>query len=273
MSKYLFYLLFTFTVTVQLPGQALQHKPKQLFLSPAISIGIPTIINPSNYGYSQPGLDFTFGGQLGIMIGWDYYLKQSFKTGIQLSKWGQHFSGVFTIEGTESNTYVLSKKKVNNYYLQIPLSYKQVFGRKRGYDHEVFSPYVFGSVTIGYLFYSNVSFFREQEDGSLQEQSLVDFVTEGNGWNNNEEEIIELGNPEKDKELFSPFDINLDAGGGFQFFVTRMTSIFAEAHLTTGILDINAGKWRLRNNRNVYKSSHNLYVGINLGANLYLYRN
>ena len=263
MKLKIFLLTFVFCLGISgLSGQALEHKPNQLFISPVLSLGTPFILNQTNYGFSELKYELTFGGQFGIMVGWDQYLKNSLKTGIMISNWGQNYHDVLWYG-------FAAEKKINNYYLQIPGTYKHVFGRKRGYDHEVFNPYVFGSVLISYLLYSDVKMLEEQEDGSFLEVTLIDFVTD-NSWNLNSDEIIAQGNPEKDKHLFSPFDVNIDIGGGFQYFVTRLISVFAEGHVTGGILDINAGKWRFRDRNNVYRGSHNFYIGINIGANFYL---
>jgi len=264
MLKYTLIFFLFFFVSIQISAQALEHKPKQMFISPEISLGTPFIINQNNYGYTEMGNDLTFGYQIGVMLGWDYFLKKSMKTGLLLSKWGQHYSEVINDKST--------KKKVNNFYLQIPITYKHVFGRKRGYDHEVYSPYVLGGMTVGWLFYSNVEYSREQEGGSFQEESLVDFVTEG-GWNLNTEEIIAQGNPKKDKNLFSPLDINIHVGAGYLYFITRRISLFAEAQISTSLLDINAGDWRFRDENNVYRASYNLYPALKFGANIYLYKN
>lgn len=264
LRSFIVFVFCLFTLS-GIKGQALEHKPKQPFLSPFVSMGIPTIINQNNYGYSEPGYSLTFGWQTGVMVGWDYFLKQSYKTGIILSKWGQHYS--------DELDHYQTKKIVDNYYVQVPFSYKHVFGRKRGYDNEVFSPYVFGTAMIGYLFHSRVDFLVEQDNGEFQDMSLVDFVTRDEAWNENTEELLAQGNPEKDRYLFSPIDINLEIGGGYQFFITRRISLFAESQVAMGLGDLNAAKWRYKNNQNVYKSSHNLYVGIRIGANIYLFKN
>lgn len=263
MQKVLVIILIMFG-SMALSAQALQHKPGQLFLSPEISFGPSFIINQNNYGYSEMKYLFTPGAQYGAMIGWDNYLKTSFKTGIIISQWGQRYDEV--VEGRAIS------KKVRINYIQIPATYKYVFGRKRGYDHEVFSPYVFGSARIGYPFHANVEFFREQGDGTMAEEDLVSFVTEG-GYNINADEIESMGNPEKDRHLFSWLDINVELGGGYQYFITRTISLFAEVHFVSSILDINAGEWRFRNNKNSYTGSYNFYGGLKVGANFYLYKN
>jgi len=263
MQKNILVFLFLILSANVAIAQALQHKPNQLFLSPEISFGTPFILNQNNYGYHELSTSLTPGWQFGAIVGLDFFLKQSYKTGIIVSKWGQHYSD--EIDGKKVS------KKVNLYYLQIPVSYKHVFGRKRGYDHEVFSPYVFGSVRIGYPFYAQVDYFRENESGTLTEEDLVSFVTEGD-LNINEDEIELLGNPTKDRHLFSWLDINLEAGGGYQYFVTRTISLFAEVHVVAGILDNNAGEWRFRNDQEKYAGSYNLYPGLKIGANFYLYK-
>lgn len=264
MKKYLIISLFILLGTIAVDAQALQHKPRQMFLSPELSFGTSFIVNQNNYGYSEMAYQLTYGGQYGAIIGWDNYLQQAIKTGIIVSQWGQHYNEV--VEGKNI------AKSIRLYYVQIPFTYKYVFGRKRGYDHEVYSPYVFGSARIGYPFTANVTFLRENENGSMIEEDLVTFVTTG-GYNLNEEQIALLGNPEKDRHLFSWLDIDVEVGGGYQYFITRTISLFAEAHIVYGILDINASEWRFRNNHNSYAASHNLYTGIKIGANFYLYKN
>ena len=264
MNRSFLTVLVLLTSSFILNAQALEHKPKQWFISPEISLGTSVILNQNNYGYSELGYRATFGGQLGVMVGWDYYLKQSVKTGILVTMWGQNYSdllGQYRVE-----------KHVQNYYLQLPFAYKYVFGSKRGYDNEVFSPYVFGSVRIGYLVYSNVDFFRGQDNGTLVEQDLVNFVSTSD-WNENLDEILAMGNPSPDRELFNPMDIDLEVGGGYQFFITRRASLFAEVHFVSGILDINAASWRFRSNKGTYKASYNLYGGLKIGANIYLFKN
>lgn len=256
-------ILFLF-LTIRLGAQALEHKPRQWFISPEISLGMPAILNQNNYGYSEMKYSPTFGGQIGVLVGWDYYLKYSYKTGILISQWGQDYVDVL------SNRK--AKKNIRNYYVQVPFSYKYVFGSKRGYDHEVFSPYVFGSVRIGYLFYSDVGFFRQNESGEYIEEDLITFISIS-GWNKNLDEIEAMGNPETDRELFSPIDFTLEVGGGYQYFITRRASLFAEVHLSSGILDVNARDWRFRSNKNTYTASYNLYGGVKFGANIYLFKN
>jgi hypothetical protein len=265
MQKYLLNFLLLFLSAGPLSAQALQHKPNQLFVSPEFSLGNAVIINQNNYGYSEMKYLLTPGWQAGALVGWDSYLQQSLKTGILVSKWGQHYRDVL-LSGDRV------EKDVNIYYVQIPATFKYVFGRKRGYDHEVFSPYVFGSVRLGYPFYADVRYYREDDSGILQEEDLVYFVTKGE-WNLNTEVIRALGNPEKDRQLFSWLDVELEAGGGYQYFVTRLIGLFAEVHAVYGLLDINAGEWRLRDVNGKYSGSHNFYAGLKIGANFYLYKN
>jgi len=252
-----------FLVISSLNAQALQLKPKQLFISPVFSVGTSLILNQNNYGFSDLAYKLKVSGTMGVLVGWDYYLKQSYTTGILISKWGQNYDDIL------SRIHV--QKKVSNTYIQIPFQYKHVFGRKRGYDHEVFSPYVYGIAQIGYLLTSNVEWIRATEEGSdiLVEIGLIDFVTYRD-WNANADEIIAQGEPEKDKHFFSPIDINLGGGAGFQYFITRKIMLFTDINIMMGINDMNAKEWRFKDKKNAYRASYNINGGLRLGANFYL---
>jgi len=243
-------------------AQGLEFNYKQFYLSPLMSFGSPAIVRQNNYGYSSLAYLATPGFQTGIYFGRDRNMKRSFKTGVILSFWGQHYRDTFSGKRVE--------KTINNRYVQIPLIYKYVLNRKIRDDYHIGLTYLQGGLLIGYLVGSSVQYFREANPGLMVEETVVDFVTNG-GWNQNTEAILSMGNPEHSRDLFSPLDINLEIAYGYQKFISRRTAIWVEVHGVFGLTDINASLWRLKNNYGNYFGSYNVYPGIKAGANIYLF--
>jgi len=262
MFRYWLTVLIFFMIVFQSGAQGLEFNYKQIYLSPFASFGSPAIIRQNNYGYSTMAYQATPGFQTGVYFGRDRNVKRSFKTGVILSFWGQYYRDTFSGKKVE--------KTINNRYLQIPLIYKYVLNRKIRDDYHIGLTYLQGGLMIGYLVGSSVQYFREANPGLMVEETVVDFVTNG-GWNQNTEAILSMGDPDHSRDLFSPFDINVEISYGYQKFISRRTAIWVEVHGVLGLTDINASSWRLKNNYGAYFGSFNAYPGIKVGANIYLF--
>ncbi len=258
-------LICSLILLLSLPthAQQLEDNYKSFFLAPFASVGNATIIRQNNYGYSTLAYEATPGFQAGFYYGIDRrYLRGSFKTGLIFSFWGQHYGDVLSGKQVE--------KTVRNQYLQVPLLFKIILNQKPGDDFRVSLQYIQGGVMMGYLIGSDVRFYRETHYGQMVEESLTDFVTFGR-WNENTDALLAAGDPAKDRELFRPFDINLEMAYGYQKFLGRRTAVWVEIHGVIGLTDINAEDWRYPGNTGKYNGSFNFYPGIKTGFNIYLY--
>lgn len=264
MKRYCFLIcLLVFFLTPVSHAQQLEDNYKSFVLAPFISVGNATIIRQNNYGYSTLAYALTSGFQAGFYCGIDRrYLRGSFKSGLIFSSWGQDYRDVLSGKQVE--------KTIRIQYLQLPLLYKIIFDQKPGDDFRVSLSYIQGGLIMGYLIGADVRFYRETHLGHMVEESLTDFVTHGR-WNKNTDALLAAGDPESDRELFRPFDINVEIVYGYQKFISRRTAIWVEVHGVFGITDINAPSWRLKNNYGTYFGSFNAYPGIKTGANIYLF--
>lgn len=235
----------------------LQYKTHQLFISPTASFGLPMIINQNNYGFGEMAYMVKVGGQYGIQVGYDNYLKSSYKIGLLYCQFGQSYSDILLQEPHE--------KKVSLNYFCVPFTYKYVFGDTKGFDYEKIYKYVFTGLQIGYLYNAKVDWIR-----SGSNVGFWDFISYQNV-NQNISEIQEIGIPQNDKDFYSKFDIFLLGGFGFQYFINTNFAIFTEGVVNLGLRDINDPQWRFRNKKNKYSSSNNFYGGLTLGFTYYTY--
>jgi len=250
-------LLFFISVARCSFGQ-LQYKTNKLYLSPFASIGATAILNQNNFGYGEMAYKFKLGKQAGILLGEDNYLKTSFRFGVIYSEIGQKYSDILL--------EIPHEKEITLTYIQVPVAYKYVFGNTKNYDYKEVFKYVFGGVQFGYLIDADIVWKR---DG--KEVDFYDFVSYGpyEQDNKNLEAIRENGNVSSDLEFFSRIDFSLIGGGGLQYFISRRIMVFTEIIGNVGVRDINAPRWRFRNNKREYNSSLNLFAGIRLGITYY----
>ncbi|MEZ4907318.1 MAG: outer membrane beta-barrel protein [Saprospiraceae bacterium] len=254
--KIKFYTSFILVMILIFPGKSqMQYKTDQLYISPVLNIGLPMIVNQNNYGFSEMAYKLKFGGQAGLFLGYDNYLKYSFRLGLLVSQFGQSYS--------DNLLGVPHDKKVNLSYIHIPIVFKYVFGDTKGFDFDVLYKYVFGGFQLGYLYDAKVDWYRNNT-----ETDFWDFVSY-EGINPNLDDIEKIGVPENDKDFFSKMDFMLVGGMGLQYFVSRKISVFGELTANIGLRDINDPTWRFRNNKNEYSGSTNLYGGLGIGVNYY----
>lgn len=204
-------LKYCFTILLSLvffqSYSQLQYKTGQLYISPVINIGAPAIINQNNFGFSEMAYNVKVGGHAGLLLGYDNYLKTSFRFGVLYSQVGQAYSDVLL--GSPH------KKNISLRYINIPLVYKYVFGDTKRFDFLMVYKYIFAGFQLGYLLDAQIDWER---DGN--EIEFWDFVSY-QSINPNLDEIMEIGIPENDKEFFSPLDFSLVGGFGMQYFVSQ----------------------------------------------------
>lgn len=250
-KKAFIFLLLLFLLPAKDIFAQLEYKDNQFLISPVVSIGLPLIANQNNYGYSELAYKMKIGGHIGIMFGYERYLKSSFKVGVLYAFQGQNYKDViYNLE---------HEKKISLTYIQIPALYKYVLGDVPGYDLDAIRKYVFIGGQLGYLVDAKMEFKR---DG--KEVDFLDFISYHDK-NTNLEEIKANGVPVNAKPFFTSFDFGIVAGFGLQYFTERRMYIFAEATSYFGLLDINDQKWRFRNNKREYSGSLNMYGGLRIG--------
>ncbi len=236
----------------------LQYKTGKLYLSPYASIGASAILNQNNFGFGEMAYQFKLGKEAGILFGYDNYLKTSYRFGVIYAEIGQKYGDVLL--------EIPHEKEITLTYIQVPVVYKYVFGKTKNYDYSELFKYILGGIQIGYLIDANVIWKR---DG--KEVEFYDFISYGpyEHDNKNLEEIRDNGPISSDMDFFSKIDISLVGGGGIQYFVARRIMVFTELTGNVGVRDINAPKWRFRNNKKAYNSSLNLFAGLRLGISYY----
>ena len=198
---------------MKISGQ-MQYKTDQLYISPVFNIGLPMIVNQNNYGYSEMAYKLQIGGQAGISMGYDNYLKYSYRFGVLISKFGQSYS--------DNLLGLPHEKSVSLTYINIPVVYKYVLGDTKGFDFDILYKYIFAGLQIGYLYDAKIDWYRNNN-----KVDFWDFISYEN-INSNLDEIQEIGIPQYDKEFYNNIDIFLVGGMGVQYFVGRSVSLFAE---------------------------------------------
>ncbi len=254
MRRYIFGIL-VLIISYNTGFAQLQYKKGQFYISPVGSLGVPAIINQNNYGFSEMNYGVKIGWKAGVLVGYDNYLKSSFRFGVLYSNVGQKYSDVLL--------GFSHKKEIAFKYIEIPVVYKYVFGQSKGYNYNDINKYVFGGFQLAILADADVYWER---DG--QEKDFWDFIS-FKDVNKNVEEIKEIGIPKNDTEFFSRIDFGLVGGFGLQYFVGRRIMIFSEVIGNLGLMDLNDSKWRFRNNKKYYSGSMNIYAGLRLGLIYY----
>ena len=254
--KFFKFIVLILVTTLNSFGQ-LQYLESQLYVSPVVSFGVPAIIKQNNYGYAEMAYLMKSGGQAGVLVGYDNYLKTSFRFGIIYSKNGQIYRDV--LHGLSH------RKAVTLHYINLPVVYRYVFGDTRNFNLDNVHTYIFAGAQLGFLLKADIKWER---DGT--EIDFWDFISYINV-NPNLVQIQSNGIPESDSEFFAKFDIGLIAGYGMHYFLQNNISLFGEVYANLGIRDINAPSWRFRNRLNSYRSSYNFYGGFAFGVNYYIY--
>ncbi len=255
MKRYILSIFILLTIQGIALSQ-LQYKKGQFYISPLVSAGLPAILNQNNYGYGEMAYGVKVGWKAGVLMGYDDYLKTSFRFGVLYSEIGQRYSDVLLGDP--------HKKEINLKYFELPVVYKYVFGKSKGYNYSDINKYIFGGFQLSIL--ADAEIYWERDGTEIEFWEFISYKEV----NRNLGEITELGVPKDDLDFFSRIDFGIVGGLGLQYFIGRRILVFAEAVGNLGFIDLNHPSWRFRNNKKYYSPSMNIYGGIRLGITSYL---
>lgn len=233
---------------------------RRIFVGGDAGVSLLAIINQNNYGYSELDYEISTTPSFSIHAGLDLHTRHIIQGGVQYLRQGQKYKDV--ISGN------VNEKEVNLHYIQVPLIYRFVLDKERGFAHKKLNKYVLGGFQGGMLLASNVDWYIQG-----QEVSMLAFINQTNSNANYDQIIADHGTNFEDKALFKSFDLQFLFGGGFQYFQTEDLMFYVELRGGVSLLDINADDWRYNNNKGVYEGSRNLFGGIRIGANYYFGKN
>jgi hypothetical protein len=211
------------------------------------------IANQNNYGQNE----MDYGAHLGLGIGasltyalnpkYSLVLEFSYQTSGQ--EYEDHFKG---------RTF---RKEVEFNLISFPVMFRHRITEAVGYSGVgVVKPqwYVQGGIQVDRILSPGIRWYL---DGT--ETTMFPFVLEGG--NPNEAELLSLGEPQSDAELFNEWSMGINGASGFQLNFTPYLSLTAEVRGGIGISDLNPKKWRLPNNDGIYGASRTTFLGLHIG--------
>lgn len=249
-------LLLTILLSISLSAQ-LDNSQGKIFFGGNLAPQLALILNQNNYGYAELNYRAKVGFQVGAKIGYEWRDFNQVEAGLAWTTLGQSYRD--NISG------IINEKVVALRYIYVPIMYRRMLGNtiqwmdKRGSSNF----YVMGGFQFGRLLGADVSW-----DKGGQPVDMITYLIE-NGNNKNESQLVAMGPPAEDIDLFEKTDFMGLVGVGFQYWATSFTTVSIEWKNGIGIKDINAAEWRLPNRKGVYEPSRNAFSALNLIIQLY----
>lgn len=239
-------------------GQSFDEDIRRLYYGGEIGFSLPAIFNQNNYGYSELNYKLSSDYQFEIHAGIDIHVKHIFQVGLQYSGAGQKYQDIISNQ--------VNEKDVMLSYLQMPITYKRVLSKERGFAYGKLNTYALAGLQVGLMTSAKVDWFTE---GAATD--MLSFINQTGNNANYDQILSDHGTAFNDKDLYRSLDANVLLGVGFQYFQTEKTLIFFEFRGTMGFLDINDPSWRYENNKGIYKPSLNTNLAFRVGVNRYFW--
>lgn len=219
------------------------------------------IINQNNYGFSELDYDFKFGGFGGIAAGYNFNANSGFQVEVDFAAMGQEYYakvrdfGPVTDDGHEVK--VDTYRSVGLKYVMIPVMYRFTSNRNKN-DNIAFHAMI--GPSLGILLSADQHYEADEaNDGTLNEipldliaQAIPAFAT--------------TPESEEAKLFFNQTDFGVHLDLGLDIFINDNLYITPAAKMYYGLSDNNAVETR---DRESYESSHNFFVGINVGIHYF----
>ena len=213
--------------------------------------GAVSIANQNNYGQREMDYDVHTGVTFGIEYDRQISNKGFVLLGLNYMSGGQDYQDEFSNATFE--------KDVSFSVISVPLIYRHVF-KKYDDEHADDKGRIFIQTGIEGAMLSGVSMNHSMNG---QDIGFKDFILFGN--DNPHRNLITGRSIDDLGDLYNKFGIGATAGIGFEYLSSEHTRLIVEIKGGISISDINATDWQLENRENVYQSSHNTYLTLNLG--------
>lgn len=207
---------------------------KSTWLTTSAGLSSTWIINQNAYG--NPELDY--GTKFGLLanIGLSHFIdnEYGFSTGLGFGNLGQSYQG--------EQKGATATRKVSFNYIQVP-----ILGMKQLCDPRHPCWLTFGPQLM-FLTSASQKYSREDGEALPNPQYLMEGKKDVSDW-------------------YKPFDIMLNLG--FTNIYSMRTAdnfrMMVSYQAALGLLDINASAYQIPNANDIYKSSHNFYLGVQVG--------
>lgn len=233
------------------------------------------ILNQNSYEGSQMDYEYRFGPCGGITLGYNWLDNYGIQLEFNYASMGQYYSDLIRDYGPYQDplhptqqTAVLTYRNIDLNYIQVPVLFKYMEGDKK----DAIKYHMYGGLQFGYLLSATQAYTADIDDNGKQvaipqtvaPQSQVPVFDDAY----NENYVI---TPSID--YFSKIDLGILIDIGADIYVNDKIYFTPGLRVNYGLLDINAPDTKNLNPRrgeNIYKASHNAFVGINLGFNFML---
>ncbi|MEZ5013904.1 MAG: porin family protein [Chitinophagales bacterium] len=229
------------------------------------------IINQNSYTFSKMDYDYKYGALGGIALGYNYEQNFGVQVELNFAFMGQDYSDIIRDFSNAVNpdnpnqVYpVLTYRTVDLTYLQLPIMFKYMEGEKK----DAIKYHMLGGIQFSALLGADQNYSADINDNeqivqipqSAAPQSGVPAFANAGG-------II------AETDYFKKLDVGVIFDIGVDMYVNDKTYFTAALRGHYGLLDINANDTRDLNpakGENIYRSSHNAFVGINIGLHFLL---
>ena len=190
------------------------------------------ILNQNAYGNQEFEYASRFGLSGGLGVTYFYRKHWGFNSSFLLSQMGQNYSG-YQAGG-------VAERKIKLSYLEVPL----LFMRELPYMQ--YPTWVSFGPDVLILLNANQKYARNGGNPLPNPEGMID------------------GNV---KDRYKPIDIAVNFAVNRMYnldYFRKMMFLFS-ANSTIGLTDINTTDWQIPNKHNIYKGSHNFYIGLKVG--------
>lgn len=229
------------------------------------------IINQNNYEYSQMDYEYKYGILGGASFGYNWDENFGWQVEFNYAQMGQDYSDIVKDFGPvqdpekpDLREKVLTYRHVDLTYLQVPVLFKYMEGDSKS----AVKYQMIGGLQFGYLLDASQQYTADLDDSDPDNQRPVEQA----GFEAPTSGVPDFkGDPNTPgTSFFTPFDIGAIVGVGADIYINDKVYLTPQFRGYIGFFDINAPETReLRPSQgeNVYRASHNAYVGFSLGIN------
>ena len=247
-------------VALSASGQYAPNQKPPLAFGVKVNAGVAGIANQNNYGQNEMDYQANLGYGGGISASWHLDPSNSMFIEATYQTSGQKYADNF-----KNNAF---RKEIRYKMISVPVAFRHMLSpADAGYSGvgSGFKPhwYLIGGVQVDRIMSPEVDWYL---NGTAVD--FTTFVLEGG--NPNSEEIVSMGAPSEDRELFAQWDLMFICGGGFRIQANPQTAFSLEARGGIGLTDLNADAWQLKNHRGVYGASRNMLLGLHAGVHFLL---
>jgi len=228
------------------------------------------ILNQNNYEFSEMDYEYKFGPQAGLSLGYNWDDNLGVQVEFNYAQMGQDYSDIMKDFGPTEDpskpdltTKVLTFRYVDLTYLQVPVLLKYMEGDTK----DAIKYQLLGGLQFGYLLGAEQLYTADVTNTDPDEQVNV---PESVGPQSGVPDFNGAGSSVTMEDYFQKFDIGLLLDVGADIYVNDKLYFSPSFRGYYGFFDINAPETRNlqpAQGENVYRWSHNAFVGFSLGIN------